>query len=398
MSALELTVLQAARDGVGHISAFAISGEQIVAAGGSTAVPTVLLSSNARDFTRVQPPRELGLRDVVLAGDAVWTCGEYGQLAWSRDRGTSWRIVETGTDVCLFALAVAEDGALWVVGDRGYAARVVGDRPERIELGTGARLAAVYALGDRMLVLCGDGVLRAWRHGDVGVIATGATRLVSAFARTRRGTWIVVGDGGFIARSPDGTWFARGASGVDVDLEAIGVLDDGRVVVVGDRGLVLVSSDDGRTWKPHPTATDAHLWAVERYGYALLIGGDSGLVMQLEGNLFEQIVCAGRLAELDVAPWLCALLAGEEPIAVASSYRRDRGSDEPLCALLRAFVLDQDVAARLEVARAHESRIVRDAAVLVEELRAGRHQLGTIVDLPARLAAFRALNLDGTRS
>jgi photosystem II stability/assembly factor-like uncharacterized protein len=398
MSALELTVLHAARAGAGHIGAFAIGGGGIVAAGGSTAAPTVLASANARDFEALRPPRELGLRDVAIVDDAVWICGEYGQLAWSRDRGATWRIVETGTDVCLFALEVGPDGTLWVVGDRGYAARVVDDRPERIELGTAARLAAAYALGDRMLVLCGDGVLRTWRRGEVGTIATGATRLVSAFARTRRGTWIVVGDGGFIARSPDGTWFARGASGVDVDLEAIGVLDDGRVVVVGDRGLVLVSSDDGRTWKPHPTETDAHLWAVERHGYALLIGGDGGLVMQLEGNAFEQIVCAGRLAELGVAPWLCALFAGEEPLAVAGSFRRDRGSDEPLCALLRAFVLDHDVAARLEVARAHESRIVRDAAVLVEELRGGRHQLGTIADVHVRLVALRAMNLDGTRS
>lgn len=279
---LELIVLQAGREELGYVASFAITDRMIVAAGGTSShKPTMIASADARRWERCRTPRELGLRDVLAVGDAVWICGEYGQLAQSRDHGASWKLFETGTDVCLFALALAPDGAVWVFGDGGYAARVLGERPERVDFGTTARLAAAYPVGDRVIVLCGDGVLRIWCDGRISTIATGATRLLNGFAQSRAGTWIVVGDGGFVARSPDGQWFARAASGTEVDLEAIATLADGRLVAVGDGGCCLVSLDDGRTWKPVDTGTDAHLWAIERYGAGALIGGDGGLVARI---------------------------------------------------------------------------------------------------------------------
>jgi photosystem II stability/assembly factor-like uncharacterized protein/tetratricopeptide (TPR) repeat protein len=279
---LELAVVQEERADLGYVAGFAITDRMIVAAGGTSShAPTVLASSNARHFEPRKTPRQLGLRDVLAVGDAVWTCGEYGQLAMSRDHGATWKLFETGTDACLFGLAVAPDGAVWVVGDAGYAARVLGERPERVDLGTNARLAAVYALRDEVIVLCGDGALRRWRDGQTTVIATGAKRPLTAFATTRLGTWVVIGDGGFVARSPDGAWFSRATTGVEIDLEGIAALADGRLVVAGDRGHVLASIDDGRTWKSVETSTTAHLWSVERFGGGVLIGGDGGLVIKL---------------------------------------------------------------------------------------------------------------------
>src|SRR2546423_6742503 len=115
---LELTVLHDRRDGVGYVGSLAITDRMIVAAGGtSSRAPSVLASSNARHFEVRHTPRELGLRDVLAVGDALWACGEYGQVAVSRDQGATWKLFETGTEVCLFALALASDGAVWVVGD-----------------------------------------------------------------------------------------------------------------------------------------------------------------------------------------------------------------------------------------------------------------------------------------
>ena len=51
----------------------------------------MLASSDARHFELRPTPRQLGLRDVLVAGDSIWTCGEYGQLARSRDRGATWK-------------------------------------------------------------------------------------------------------------------------------------------------------------------------------------------------------------------------------------------------------------------------------------------------------------------
>jgi photosystem II stability/assembly factor-like uncharacterized protein len=279
--ALELAVLHAPRADAGYIAGFAIAERLIVAAGGtSSRFPTVIASANGGDFERCQTPRELGLRDILAVGDALWTCGEYGQLGCSRDRGATWKMIETGTEACLQALALAPD-AMWVVGDGGYAARVLGERLERVDFATTATLVALYPMREQVIALCGDGVIRTWRAGQVTTLATGAKRMLTGFAQTRHGTCIVVGDGGFISRSPDGTWFARAASGVEVDLEAVTTLGDGRIAAVGDRGHLLVSADDGRTWKPHDTATEAHLWSIEPFGAGALIGGDDGLVMRL---------------------------------------------------------------------------------------------------------------------
>src|SRR4051794_29992078 len=134
---LELTVVQRARSELGYITGLAIGEDLVVAAGGTSAhVPVVLVSSNARHFEPRKTPRQLGLRDVLVTADALWACGEYGQLAVSRDRGASWKLFETGTDVCLFALASAADGAVWAVGDAGYVARVYEERLERIDFKT----------------------------------------------------------------------------------------------------------------------------------------------------------------------------------------------------------------------------------------------------------------------
>jgi photosystem II stability/assembly factor-like uncharacterized protein len=276
-----VTVVQRAKPELGYLTSLAVGEDLIVAAGGTTSeAPTVLASSNARHFEPRTTPRQLGLRDIVIDGDALWTCGEYGQLAVSRDRGETWRLIDTSTDACLFGLVVADDGTLWVCGNAGYFARVSEERLERIDLGTQARLAAVYCLRDEIIVLGADGVIYRWRNGTVTRVATGATQPLTALAITKYRTWLVTGDGGFIARSPDGQWFSRAKSGVEVDLEAIAALD-GQVVIVGDRGLILQSRDDGRTWQPIDTVDTAHLWSIEPFGTGALIGGDNGLVLRL---------------------------------------------------------------------------------------------------------------------
>jgi photosystem II stability/assembly factor-like uncharacterized protein len=70
-----------------------------------------------------------------------------------------------------------------------------------------------------------------------------------------------------------------------------------------------------------------------------------------------------------------------------------------LYALWRAYLFDEPgLAALLEVAHAHASRIVRDAARLVDELRGGRKVLGRIQDVPRLVERFRALDLDPRRA
>jgi photosystem II stability/assembly factor-like uncharacterized protein len=305
MAELELTVLQDTTAEVGYVASFAITDQLLVAAGGtSSRRPFVFASSNARHFEKLKTPRELGLRDILAVGDALWVCGEYGQLACSRDHGATWKLFDTGTNACLFSLALGQDGAVWVVGDEGYAGRVLGDRTSRLDFGTSARLAAVYAVRDEIVVLGGDGNVYRWRDGAVTSAATGAVKPLTSLAITKYGTWVLTGDGGFIARSPDGAWFTRVKSGVDIDLECVASLVDNRVVAVGDRGIVLVSSDDGRTWRSHASEVTAHLWTVERFGGGVLIGGDDGLVLKLapphDATWADRVDVFGGAKPLDV--------------------------------------------------------------------------------------------------
>lgn len=280
---LELTVLREASEDVGYVSAIAITDQRLVAVGGTSRQgPLVLVSSNARQFERRACPTAFGLRSVLAVGDAVWVCGEYGQLATSRDHGASWTVLETGTEGCLYSLALGLDGAVWVVGDAGYAARVLGERVVRVELGTSVRISRVVAVREEMCFLGFDGKLRRWAAGVVTEVSTGATKPLTGLVQTKGHGWVVTGDGGFIGRSPDGTWFSRVASGVEVDLEGIAVLADGRLIVVGDRAQVLTSSDEGRTWRAVTSKLGlVHLWSVRRFGGGVLIGGDDGLVLKL---------------------------------------------------------------------------------------------------------------------
>jgi hypothetical protein len=277
---LELTVIQPAAE-LGYVAAFAITDELVHAAGGtSSAVPFVVASSNARRFETMTTPRQLGLRGIAVHRGELWLCGEFGQLARSSDHGATWKLVPTQTDACMFAVASIGD-ELWLAGDRGFCARMRGDVVEPLDLGTRARLAAIYEHDGNVIVVARDGVLHRWRSGELKAVPTGATTGLTGVAITKRGTWIAVGDRGFITRSPDGAWFSRSASGTDVDLESVLALPDGRIVIVGDRGAILISTDDGRTWHPHAAELSAHLWTLARFGDGVLIGGDAGLIAKL---------------------------------------------------------------------------------------------------------------------
>ena len=277
---LELTIVQPTA-ALGYVAGFAITDELVHVAGGTSAEhPIVMASSNARRFERLTTPRELGLRGITVLRDEIWICGEFGQLAHSSDRGATWTLVPTRTDDCVFAVAAIGD-ELWVAGDRGFCARVHGDALEPVELGTTSRLAAIYEHAGDVVLVCRDGVLRRWRDGAVQPVSIGTATPLTGLAITKRGTWIAIGDRGFITRSPDGAWFSRAASGTDADLEAVAMLADGRIVIVGDRGTILISSDDGRTWHPHATELTAHLWSITRFGDGVLIGGDGGLIVRL---------------------------------------------------------------------------------------------------------------------
>src|SRR5689334_25158954 len=94
---LELSVLAQMREERGGVAGLAVTDEMIVAVGGAGGEPLVMASSNGRDFVDRKAPKDTGLRGALAAADALWACGEGGQLAVSRDHGATWRRLDTGT-------------------------------------------------------------------------------------------------------------------------------------------------------------------------------------------------------------------------------------------------------------------------------------------------------------
>jgi hypothetical protein len=277
---LALSVLHGPDDDRGRVTGLCVTDQQIVAVGRTPAM--ALVSEDGRRFAHRATPGDLGLCRVLAVGDSLWVCGERGLLAVSRDHGGHWQRLETATEGCLRGLALGGDGAIWVVGDAGYAARVLGEQPRQVDVGTAAVLASVHAVRDELVMLGGDGVVTRWRDGKAVAVACGASRPLTALAVTGKATWVVVGAGGFVARSPDGTWYSRVDAGTDVDLEAVIVLPDATLLAVGDRGRLLRSIDDARTWRPISGGPSVeHLWSIARFGAGALIGGDRGLICQL---------------------------------------------------------------------------------------------------------------------
>ncbi|HEY0192989.1 MAG TPA: hypothetical protein VGC42_17855, partial [Kofleriaceae bacterium] len=210
---LVLSMVSRSDEARGPIAAFAVTDQQVVAVGARVlASPVGALGFAPRGAALPELPEmpEMPeMHDVLAVGDALWACGAGGWLAVSRDHGERWQPIATGTTGRLRGLALGADGAVWVVGEAGYAARVLGEAVRRVDLGVAAGLGGVRAVRDELVALGDDGRIVRWRDGTATSVACGASAALRGLIVTGKGTWIAVGDDGFVARSPDGAWYSR---------------------------------------------------------------------------------------------------------------------------------------------------------------------------------------------
>lgn len=181
----------------------------------------------------------------------------------------------------LLALGLAAAGS-------SFAAPYQADGPARIRplaaKGTlldittaGARLVAV---GERGHVLLSDDQGKTWRQAKT--VPTRST-LTSVFAADAKTLW-ATGHGAMIITSADAgeTWtVADGkADGPDV-LLAIRVQPDGQGLAVGGFGTGRVTTDGGKTWKPH-TLVDGE--AGERHLNRIIVSAAGSWLIAAEGG------------------------------------------------------------------------------------------------------------------
>ncbi len=182
-------------------------------------------SAQESEWNWVFPVSNTILDVKILDGSTAIAVGRSGTILKTKDKGTTWESLKSGTRRTLRAVSFADTEFGMVFGD-----------------------------GGTLLVTRNCG--KTWESGE------------TAFGGTLRGgvltgpdIGIAVGDSGAIFRTVDGgTIWDRIPSPTGLTLN--GVYNFGNwAFAVGDSGIGISSSDLGQTWTPLPIDTDCPIWA-----------------------------------------------------------------------------------------------------------------------------------------
>jgi photosystem II stability/assembly factor-like uncharacterized protein len=264
-----------------------VVGDRVWAVGGTYHKPTCLYSHDAgRSFVAWATPAVPGLRDAHLEGDVVWVVGEYGTIATTpASDGETWtRVKVPAAQSCLYTIVPDHRGRLLITGDAGLVLRRAGKRFVKVPTRSKARILNACTEAGCTWLLDSAGMLQrssAKGFEEVPLAAMRAKRPLTMLARTRRGTLIVIGDGGLVLRSVnDGASWKKVPIDSRVDLEWILVTRLG-IFVIGDHGSLLVSHDDGRSFQGFSSELSGHLWSIAEVGDGLLVGGEAGQIWRI---------------------------------------------------------------------------------------------------------------------
>jgi photosystem II stability/assembly factor-like uncharacterized protein len=269
-----------------YISSVDVLGHLAMVAGGTYHRLILLASTDGEIFRERRPPSVSGLRRAWIRSDGtIWLVGEYGLVAWSRDRGITWKKLRPKVEPCLWDIAQDEAGQLWIAGDEGTVLRSQneGRRWEEVAVELEHRDPRPDPKLRRVpagLFFCTFAALwggqRFFRPSGIDAGAA-----IAGVAASPQGIVLAVGDDGQAYRSTDGgLTFEAVATGVETHLEDVAWVAEG-FVVVGDRGTILRSADGARFTRV-PSKAKAHLWAIGSWGTGAFVGGSGALLLRLQ--------------------------------------------------------------------------------------------------------------------
>ena len=268
----------------GLVLGIGTDGAKAVAVGGQGR-DLVLTTRDGVSFSKTTTGGK-GLRGAFVDGEEIWVAGEWGFAARSTDGGQTWKKVATKTKGCLFGIVRDGAGRVWTAGDDGYLAFSKDGKTFKRVDGVEESIGRITSTSLGILIPCDDtGALYIVEDEQVRktMVEEGATLMQATV--TPRGALIAVGAKGRIWRSADqGATYARIEVPTRGYLCGVDCFPDGRVVAVGQAGVIYISFDDGETFETleqHQTA--GFLWCVRRHGDSVLIGGESGLILRLGG-------------------------------------------------------------------------------------------------------------------
>lgn len=257
-----------------------------------------LCTRDGKTFKEMTLEVGYGLRGITLDDREAWVVGEYGFVS----RGANLQKlskVATKTGNCMFTVARAADGEVWVGGDDGYLARAVRGNLQTVG-GLKGAVSEFAVTSHGLFAATAEGL---YRIASGKPVATSLKHPVSNLVETSTGALVVVGKRNAVFRSADG-----GAKFVKSKVPAFkkasvpaknkrtkaswdspkdgllsaAVLPNGRVIVTGEQGALLYSDDDGASFKQLPQSfTQGMLQAAVAYRDAIYIAGDHGVILRV---------------------------------------------------------------------------------------------------------------------
>lgn len=198
-------------------------------------------------------------------------------------------VIEQPESSVLLGAAIAENGRLVAVGERGLVVLSddAGESWRQVSAPVSVSLTAVCFAGS-------DGV--AVGHGGVVLISADGGESWSLSLNGRRAADLVMANAK-ASKNPELLEYAQLMleEGPDKPFLDVALREDGRILAVGAYGLALVSSDFGKTWTSWMDRLDnpegLHLYSVSQRGPVIVIAGERGLLLRSEdrGEHFSAI-------------------------------------------------------------------------------------------------------------
>lgn len=271
------------------------------------------------------------INDLAAAGDSLIGVGERGIILTTRD-GEQWTQVPSPVDVMLNAVYFVDDRHGWAVGhDASILHTADGGKSWSLQAygGNGdgnpfmdvlfTDLSRGYAVGAYGLFKVTEDGGSTWTDLSDPVLTERGLHM-NALQRLDDGTFVLVGEMGLVATSPDGrTWKALDAP-YEGSLYAALPLRQHGVLVIGMRGNAFQTEDLSEPqWQAMPTATEKSLFGLARLSNGrFAVAGSGGVLMVLEPGKEPSRLTSPAESGATVAKTFGALLAWKGQLYAAT--------------------------------------------------------------------------------
>jgi photosystem II stability/assembly factor-like uncharacterized protein len=300
-------------------------GDRLLAAGEQGRI--LWSDDGGQSWTQASVPVSLAITSVTFAGDGnAWAAAHDGYLLHSTDRGATWRVALSGSDVAALSVGAIEKQV-------GALRAVLADAPPDSQEEAGWALdEALFALEEAQLAV-EEGMmtplLKVWfadadtgyalgaynvflRTDDGGVTwESHSYRLdnpdkyhLYGIAGSSAGTLLLAGEAGTLLRSlDDGATWERVVTPYQGSFFGTVATSDGSLLIFGLRGNVFRSTDEGASW----TDIDTHDNRTLMCGTAdadgtVVLAGAAGAVLHSSdsGSSFHVVSTEGNRVYSDV--------------------------------------------------------------------------------------------------